>query len=255
MEKKATYEAYTKELKNRFKYIVISFFCAFIICYYKATQLTYLFVTSCYTKNSLDLKISFIFTDVREAFSATLLICFFFSLLSFSLFVWYSLVCFFLPGWFVYERSGKLLGIAVPFFLCIVYILWVHIFILPKVCDFFFAFQVQNVDCFSLIVEPRIYSYVSWGVWFLVLASLFFAFVCSLLLLIVRGKLPPSRWNNNRKSRVFGTVLLAALASPPELFTQSLISLALFFFLELIVFFAFLFYSFAHKKSTKVFLL
>lgn len=255
MEKKATYEAYTKELKNRFRYIVISFFCAFILCYYKATQLTYLFVTSCYTKNSLDLKISFIFTDVREAFSATLLICFFFSLLSFSTFVWYSFVCFFLPGWFVYERWGKVLGICVPFFSCIGYILWVHAFILPKVCDFFFAFQVQNVDCFSFIVEPRIYSYVSWGVWFLTLASLFFAFVCSLLWLIITGKLPLNRWSNNRKFRVFGTVLLAALASPPELLTQSLISLSLFFLLELIVFFAFLFNTFAHKKSTKIFIL
>ena len=254
MEKKATYELYTKELKNRFRHIVISFFCAFSICYYKSTQLIYLFVTSCYTKDCLDPKISFIFTDVREAFSATLLICFFFSLLSFSIFVVYSLVCFFLPGWFAYERSSNLLSICVPFFSCIGYILWVDVFILPKVCNFFFTFQVQNVDCFSLIVEPRIYSFVLWGVWFLVLASLFFVFVCSLLFLIVRGKLSVNRWGSHRKLRVFSSVLLASLGSPPELLTQFLLSLVLFLLLEFIVLFAFLFYTFSNKKSTKIFI-
>lgn len=251
MAKKVKYEAYTKEIKLRFGYIFTSFLCTFGISYYKATQLVYLFISSCYIKNSLEPKISFIFTDVREAFSATLLICLVFSLFCFSSFVIYSFVCFFLPCWFAFERVGNLIIVCAFFITCISYTLWVHIFIIPKVCDFFFAFQVKNIDCFSLIVEPRIYSYVVWGVWFLVLALFFFTLVCLLLFFVVRGKIAPSDWSKNRKSRVFGSVLLAALVSPPELFTQLFFSFGLFVLFELIVFFAFLFTVFINKKTTK----
>lgn len=251
MAKKVKYEAYTKEIKIRFGYILTSFLCSLVISYYKATQLVYLFISSCYINNSLEPKISFIFTDVREAFSATLLICFVFSLFTLSSFVIYSFVCFFLPGWFSYERVCKSIVVCVLFFSYINYILWIHMFIIPKVCDFFFMFQVENIDCFSLRVEPRIYSYVVWGVWFLVLASFFFMVVCFLLFLIVRGKMALSNWSKNRKSRVFGSVLLAALVSPPEFFTQLLLNFGLFVLFELIVFFAFLYSVFVNKKSTK----
>lgn len=252
MVKRIKYEAYTKEIKNRFGYIVTSFICSFSISYYKATQLIYLFVSSCYIENSFDQKISFIFTDVREAFSATLLICFVFSLFSLSSFIIYSFVCFFLPCWFAYERADKLLVICVLFLSFICYILWVHLFIIPKVCNFFFAFQVQNIDCFSLTIEPRIYSYVVWGIWFLILASFFFALVCFLLLFIIRDKISLSHFGNNRKVRVFSSVLLAALVTPPELLTQTLLSFIFFFFLELIVFFAFLFNTFVNKKYIRI---
>jgi sec-independent protein translocase protein TatC len=231
-------------------YIAISFLCSLLISSYKTTQLVYLFISSCYIKNSLELKISFIFTDVREAFSATLLICLVFSLFTLSFFVTYSFVCFFLPCWFAYERVSKVIVVCVLFFSCVTYILWIHMFIIPKVCDFFFTFQVQNIDCFSLIVEPRIYSYVVWGVWFLVLASFFFVLVCFLLFLVTKGKIALSYWSRNRKSRVFGSVLLAALISPPELFTQLPLSFGLFVLFEVIVFFAFLYSVFVNKKTT-----
>lgn len=252
MVNKVKYEAYTKEIKNRFGYIVISFLSVSLTSYYKATQLIYLFVLSSNIKNSLDPKISFIFTDVREAFSATLLICLVFSIFSFSSFIIYSFVCFLLPSWFAYEKEGKLLVVCVLYLSYICYILWVNLFIIPKVCDFFLAFQVQNIDCFSLTVEPRIYSYVVWGVWFLILASSFFALVCAFLFFIATGKVDISHWSKNRKARVFGCVLLAALISPPEFLTQSALCLVLLFLFELIVFFALLYNKFVNKKSTKI---
>lgn len=250
MSNKIKYEAYTKEIKKRFGYIITSFLFSLSICYYKSTQLVFLFTSSCYNKSSLEPKINFIFTDVREAFSATLLICVVFSLLSLSSFVIYSFVCFFLPCWFLYERSGKLLIVCASFSSFISYTLWIHLFIIPKVCDFFFGFQVRDIDCFSLLVEPRIFSYVSWGVWFLVFASLVFALVCFLLFLITSGKIKLAFWSKNRKSRIFCSVLLAALVSPPELLAQLFLSLGLFVLSELIVFFAFLYGSFANKGET-----
>lgn len=258
MAKKIKYEAlhsvavHTKEIKNRFWYIVTSFLCSLAISYYKATQLVYLFISSCYIKNSVDPKISFIFTDVREALSATLLICLVFSLFSFSSFVIYSFMCFFLPSWFAYERVRKLILVCALFFSCMSYSLWIHMFIIPKVCNFFFAFQVQNIESFSLIVEPRVYSYVAWGVWFLVLACFFFVLVCFLLFLVVKGKVALTYWSKSRKSRAFGSVLLAALVSPPELLTQLFISFGLFILCEFIVFFAFLFNVFVNKRATKI---
>ena len=250
MSNKIKYEAYTKEIKKRFGYIITSFLFSLSVCYYKSTQLVFLFTSSCYNKSSLEPKINFIFTDVREAFSATLLICVVFSLLSLSSFVIYSFVCFFLPCWFLYERSGKLLIVCASFSSFISYTLWIHLFIIPKVCDFFFGFQVRDIDCFSLLVEPRIFSYVSWGVWFLVFASLVFALVCFLLFLITSGKIKLAFWSKNRKSRIFCSVLLAALVSPPELLAQLFLSLGLFVLSELIVFFAFLYGSFANKGET-----
>lgn len=251
MKKNVKYEAYTKEIKNRFRYLITSFICCLVFSYYKSTQLIYLFVSSCYSDTSFDSKISFIFTDVREAFSATLLICFVFSLFTFSTFLTYSSVCFFLPSWFVYERARKLLLVLSILFSCIYYILWLHLCIIPLVCNFFFTFQVRNIDCFSLTVEPRIYSYVVWEMWLLFLAIFFFVLVCSLLFLIVRNKITLSHWSSNRKARVFGTVLVAALISPPELLTQLLLSFTLFFLLELIVLFAFLLHTFVNKRSIK----
>lgn len=252
MVNKVKYEAYTKEIKNRFGYIIISFLFALSISYYKATQLIYLFVLPTKVKNLLDPKISFIFTDVREAFSATLLTCLVFSIFSFLSFLIYSSMCFFLPSWFAHERKGKLLVVCVSSLSCICYILWVHLFIIPKVCDFFFAFQVQNIDCFSITVEPRIYSYVVWGVWFLILASFFFVFVCAFSFFIVTGKVDISNWSKNRRTGAFGCILLTALVSPPELLTQSALCLVLLTLFELLVFFSFLHNKFVNKKSTKI---
>jgi sec-independent protein translocase protein TatC len=246
---------YTKEIKNRFGYIIISFLFALSISYYKATQLIYLFVLSSNTKNSLDPKISFIFTDVREAFSATLLTCLVFSIFSFLSFLIYSSLCFFLPSWFAYERERKLPVVCLLSFSWVCYILWVHLFIIPKACDFFFAFQVQNIDCFSVTVEPRIYSYLVWGVWSLILASFFFVFVCAFSFFIVTGKVDISNWSKSRKAGAFNCILLAALVSPPEFLTQSALCLILLVLLELIVFFAFLHNKFVNRKSTKILIL
>ena len=93
-----------------------------------------------------------------------------------------------------------------------------------------------------------------WGVWFLVVASFFFMVVCFLLFLIIRGKMALSYWSKNRKTRVFGSILLAALVSPPEFLSQLSLSLGLFVLCELIVFFAFLYSSFANKGGSKALL-
>lgn len=242
------YQAYTKEIKNRSLYIVMSFFLSLSISYYKATQLLYLFVLSCGIDNSFDSTYCFIFTDVREAFSATLLVCLVFSIFSFSLLVMYSFMCFFLPSWFSYERKSKVLLVYSLYFSCVWYIVWIHSFIIPKVCGFFFAFQVQNINCFSITVEPRIYSYTVWGSWFLFFALFVFLFVCTLLFLIVKGNVNLSYWSKNRQTRFFGCTLLAALLSPPEILTQSILCLLLFVLFELIVFFAFVHNKFTNKK-------
>ncbi len=252
MLKRIKYEAYTKEIKNRFRYIAISFLCSFGISYYKSTELIYLFVSSCYTKNPLDPKISFIFTDVREAFSATLLICLAVSLFLCFSFVLYSFVCFLLPSWFLHERKENLSILYALSILFLCYTSWVHLIIIPKVCDFFFSFQVENIDCFSLTVEPRIYPFVMWCVWSLLLALFLFACVCSLSFFIFRGRVALSYWSKNRKPRVLSSILLAALVSPPELYTQALLSLTLFFSLEVVVFIALLFHTFVNKRSFKV---
>jgi sec-independent protein translocase protein TatC len=249
MLNKVKYEIFIKEIKNRFGYIILSFLIALSITYYKSTQLTYLFVLSSKIKNSVDPKISFIFTDVHEAFSATLLVCLIFSIFSFSLFAIYSFVCFLLPSWFLYEREGNLLLVCVLSLLFFSYILGVHLFIVPKVCDFFFSFQIQDIDCFSVIVEARIYTYVVWGAWFLALASFFFVFVCVLSFFIITGTVDITLWSKYRKAGIFGCVFLTALLSPPELLTQFALCLLLFSLIEVIVFLAFLHNKFINKKK------
>ena len=252
MVMKVKYEVYAKEIKNRFGYIVLSFLLAFSVSYYKATQLIYLFVLSCNTWNPLDPKISFIFTDVREAFSATLVVCMVFSVFSVSLFVLYSFVCFFLPSWFVHERTSKVVSVCLLCVLWVYYILWVDLFIIPKVCDFFFAFQVQNIDCFSVTVETRIYSYVLWGVNSLILASFVFILVCVLLFCQIKGKIDITKKSKNRKARVFACILLAALVSPPELLTQCVVCLFLLLLFEAILLFAFLYNKFTTRICVSI---
>lgn len=227
------------ELQSRIKYILFSTLFCFLIAYWKSTQLVYIFVLSFTSKESGSLAINntnawqtnFIFTDVYEAFSSAVSVC----LLACSFCVLplmvYQSLCFFLPSWHVFERQGRC-QLVLAIFLCWTqYLYAVHSIIIPRVCGFLLQFQVEK-DCFSITVEPKIVSYVSWSINLLALFTLVFILTCAFYLCALHGVLDMKAWKQKRKHSVFFCLLFASLLSPPEIWSQLIFTLILFLLWE-----------------------
>lgn len=223
-------KGYILELKCRIAYLFLSFACAFVAAYYKATQLTYIFLLSFLSVTKHKQK-GFIFTDVYEAFSSTVSICLINSLFCLLPLMLYHSVCFLLPSWYVHEKKKQCKRIVVVFLCWVGYIYLTHFFLIPKLCSFLLQFQVER-GCLNIIVEPKILSYISWAANILVIATSLFFFFYVLYMCVLCGAIDVKEHSRHRKAFLSISLLLASFISPPEFWSQMLLTVFLFLLCE-----------------------
>ena len=223
---------YILELRYRIAYTSFSFACAFVAAYCKATQLTYVFLLSFLSATEHKEK-GFIFTDVSEAFSSTISICLISSLFCVLPLILYHSICFLLPSWHLYEKEKQCKRVIIVFLCWVGYIYLIHFLLIPRLCFFLLQFQVQR-GCLSITIEPKILSYVFWAANILVIATFLFFFFYALYVCVVCGILDAKKCSRHRKVFVCTFLLLASFISPPELWSQLLLTLFLSFLCELL---------------------
>lgn len=232
------YKSHFDELRSRSMYISLSLVCAFLVSYYKATQITYIFLFSFLSMQEQPQ--NFICTDIYEAFSSTIAICLISSLFSILPYVVYHVLCFLLPSWHNYERELGCRRALITLFLWMVYMYVIHSHLIPRVCSFFLLFQVEE-ECLTISIEPRILPYISWASHILGVAALFFLFACILYLCIKHRKMSPKLLSKQRKLYLFVCFLFAGFISPPELWSQSFLTLFLCSMCEVLIWVCFVY--------------
>ena len=233
-EKKNTnFVYYFIDIRYRFFYLFLSFFFTFLTCYYCSIELIFLYV-----KPFLKYQKPFIFTELTEGLYITLKIC---TITSFFLslpIICYTIWCFFIPSWFSYERKRYTLF----FLLWIVFLFFsmvtIYYYILPYLYDFLLHYEIQK-NIFTIQLEARINSYVSWSLKVLFLLSTFAQLPILCYFLYLLDILCPLFLSENRKYFFCFFLLMAALLSPPEFLTQFFITLSIALIYEFILWLGF----------------
>lgn len=184
---------------------------------------------------------SFIFTDVEEAFSCQILVCFILSFVMIFPILFYESFSFFAPSFYKAERRKwiwRIITIAVSWYF---FIYNVQNYCLPKLADFLLKFEISSL-AFSVTAETKIKSYCIWAITVFIIGNLIFFFTICVLFLIYEQKIKIEYFTVQRKkSRIF-ILLFSAFLAPPEIqFFLALIGILCF---EVMVYFFFIYKQF-----------
>lgn len=221
------------EVKLRCFYIVFSFFCTFLTCYYFQIELLYLLI-----RPFLILNHKFLSTDVTEILTSLIYLCFIVSCILLIPFLLYQWWCFQKPSKYQWEIHSY-----IYIFLLILFcfeLFCIYFYIIPKISAFFTSYQIVihkdmihsysdykvekdmlHSDLLKIVeISPKLDTLLKYslqfytGFFFILQIPLVFT-LCYQLQLINSMQLSKSR-----KLIIFFSFLFSAFVSPPDLFNQ-----------------------------------
>lgn len=226
------------ELKLRFIYIFISFLFTFFIVYHYKIEIVYVI-----GRPFIKLHQPFIFLDLTEAFYTLLKLSTIFSFLLLIPFLVYHLWSFFSPSFYNIERNKIKIYLIMFFILWCFEILFIYLFLLPKICDFLLSFEIiadANKNNLQPIVSvefsARIESYVNLIVKISSFIYFLFQIPFGIYLLYLNKSLHVSSLYTNRKIMVLISLLVSAFLVPPEMVTQLIVAFYFYILFEILIF-------------------
>ena len=230
------------ELKLRLVYVMVTFLATFVTSYLYSDILMYVYVFPFVVR--FDEK-KFIFTNLGEAFSSCLSISLHVSLAVTFFFFVYSVSSFFKPGLYKKElhllrMCSKLLIVNIFFSVCFVYFI-----VLPGVINFFSHFESSHL--FELTLEAKISDYLELVLQCLFWVSIAFQTPIAIFLFIYLNIINASDLVRKRKEFIIVCFIAGALLSPPDIFTQLLIAVPLWVFLEITIFIFIVIDEYGHR--------
>ena len=216
------------ELRNRIVYSMIAFFIAFIGCYFVATPI-YTFLTQPLASALADRpEATMIFTAVYEAFFTNVKVGMFGALcIAFPFMAW-QLWMFIAPGLYRHERAA-----FVPFLLAtpVMFIVggaFVYYFVLPTAIQFFLGFETPGGGgALPIVLQARVGEYLSFVMTLIFAFGFCFELPVLLVLLGRVGIVTSQGLASARRYAIVGVVAVAAVVTPPDVFSQIALSVPL----------------------------
>jgi sec-independent protein translocase protein TatC len=227
---------YLFEIKNRLLLLVLLWGFVGIVCYYYKEVLLFFLVKS-YIGSSSDL-FYFIFTNVTEIFSVYLTIISFISFQVACGYLIYHIFVFLSPALFTQEH--KYLDFFCKLFTFFFFFSFVlsHYILIPLTWQFFLSFKPISFAK-SVYFEAKLSEYLNFYI-----NVYYFCFVyCQIFSVLffflsdIYSKKSFIKIKKFRKLYYYIFVIFSTLISPPEVFTQALMSLGLLVAYEFIIFF------------------
>ena len=232
-----SYYKYYSEIKNRFILIIFSWVSLIITCYfYKETLLFILIDLSHYTKN-FTIKPYFIFTNVTEIFYVYLELVFFVSNQFMILIILYHILMFLALGLYQFEFTK--LKFAFNFFIIswLSSVLLLYKFLIPISWEFFLGFQTNSelTQPISFLFEAKIEEYFHYfknTYYFCLINCQFLALVTFFLTNLSE---PVDKIKTFRKLFYFIFIIFSTITTPPDIFSQILMSSLLMLIYEFLI--------------------
>lgn len=231
---------YFVEIKYRFFFILLNVFVTLFTSYIYKEVLLFLVLKPYNTnyKTSNFFLSYFIFTDITEIFSVYVKLVYFVTLQVLFIYFVYHFFIFFSYAMFKkeYQFQKRFLTWCILTFFSSLLIL--NFIILPLSWNFFFSFQnFISLNFITLHFEPKLNEYLNFCLFLYYTCIFYFQFFAILIFFINYYSNDLISIKKTRKCYYFIFLLFATIVSPPDLFSQLIISLLLIFIYEIFVFF------------------
>ena len=185
--------------------------------------------------------IKFKVTNVEEAFSSTLVICFVFSFLAIFPYFIYAFISFLAPILFLHDRKKFLFYFINFFVLSLLFNIALQNKIIPIFAEFFVNFRI-NDSGFQVLAETKIYCYCIWAINIFIKANLLFSVFCFFTCLIFNNKIEIRESRVAQRKTCFLIILIvSALLAPPDLIYQSFLAFLLTICFEALIYLFFVY--------------
>lgn len=216
------------ELRNRLVYSMMAFFAAFVGCYFVAEPI-YAFLTQPLADAMAGQpNAQMIFTALYEAFFTYVKVAMFGALcLAFPFMAW-QIWMFIAPGLYRHERAA-----FVPFLLAtpVMFLLgaaFVYYFVLPTAITFFLGFETPGGNgTLPIELQARVGEYLSFVMTLIFAFGFCFELPVLLVLLGRVGIVTADGLASARRYAIVGVVAVAAIVTPPDVFSQVALSVPL----------------------------
>ena len=230
---------YLREINQRITYIIISWCFCFVYSYFKNTQIIYLIVKPL-SVSPLFLGLgtipglNFIYTNISEAFYATLTACFITSTTVIIPLIIYHGWCFLMPSRYQRERTlwnKRILATSAY----ITTIMWLLVaLLLPRIHAFLHLFAVSS-GVLHITLEARIAPYLTWIFLTLFLFLLLALSPLAIYITLKNDVISAHSLLKNRRSTLYLILICAALVSPPDIWSQFALTGFIYTFFECVM--------------------
>ena len=228
---------YYFEIKNRFSLICFSWICVSIATYYYKEIILFLLVSFSNLTVLTDSQPYFIFTNITEIFSVYTRLVFFIANQILIINLMYHFLMFLSLG--LYKREYLNLN----FFFKLFFVTWsislilLNKVILPATWNFFLSFQEQgNLKTISFFFEAKLNEYLEYYINLYYLCLFNSQFFTIVILSIDHLSKNIDNVNRSRKFFYYTFVIFSTLTTPPDVFSQLLVSCSLILLYETLLF-------------------
>jgi sec-independent protein translocase protein TatC len=214
---------YFIECKNRLLLVLFSMFMTFIFSYVYKEILLFILLSPNYVFN-FDV-IYFIFTDLTEVFTLYLKLIMFFLMHTFILSFMFQCFVFFSSALFISEYKFLLRLLKISFIIWILTILVTNFLIIPSTwyC-FFYAHDFISQKFVPLYFEAKLTTYFNFYLSVYYTCVLVFQFTLGVFMFINYYSNNLKQIKKLRKIYYYFFVLVSTLLTPPDIFSQCIIS-------------------------------
>ena len=232
---------FLNELKYRIGYCFFSFIVNSFVLFFYLKELLFIIVKPLVNINRNNNFSYFIFTDMLDIFFTYIKIVIVLGFVAIFPLILIQLWFFLVEGLYNYEKIFLLKFLI--FFCCCLAVIYffLYIYLIPLIWLFFINFELTNDNSlFGVYYEAHISDYVNF------LFDIFFIFFCLIqipvlmIFLLYFNIVKVGFFMAYRKYFIIMFFLLGGVLSPPDIFSQIIISFFILFIYEIVIFFSLL---------------
>ena len=236
---------YTNEIWLRILYLSFSLLLTFSVTYYYIENCLYLFSYPILKTNfslieNLDVNLSLhrlIYTSITEAFIINIKFAFIFSILINLFLLIYHFLSFLLPSLYTFEKK-KFLNIFIIIFSCTIFGYCLnYFFLIPNIWFFLLSFETESVNTLlNIKMEAKMDEYFDFVFTSFFYITLMFQIPSMIIFLKMKNIIDSTILIKYRKYLIIISLFIGAMLSPPDIFSQLLFAVPIFFLYEFSVF-------------------
>ena len=237
---KMTFTEHLEELRYRLIRILIAVAVGFVVSYFFSKQVFYL--VSLPLLDVLPKENSLIFTALPEAFFTYLKISFFCGVVLASPYIFYQIWKFISPGLYPHEKKYVIPFVIVSSIFFVTGILFAYFVVFPYGFKFFLSFQNAYIKAL-----PTMKQYLGFTLKLLFAFGVIFELPVFMYFLAKIGVVNSQLLTKNRRYVIVLIFVVAAILTPPDMFTQFLMAVPLLLLYEISIFVV----KFVEKRKKK----